>query len=133
MSTLIQKVLAVAALVSIAGTTGTHLIALQGIAYIRMFSEYQATMPANEALELTFSGKEICGICAAVDDIQTNGDQPLSDIAQQYTQLILFATPSECISLHPVEKRAKRPVTFTKHPDETVLALATPPPRSVVA
>tara|TARA_B110000037_G_scaffold192667_1_gene227049 strand:+ start:237 stop:614 length:378 start_codon:yes stop_codon:yes gene_type:complete len=125
--------LAIAALISIASTTGAHLIALQGIAYMRMFSAYQESMSATEAFELTFSGQEICGICAAVDDIQSNMDQTLSDYAQHYSQLILIANSTDTLSLHPVERRASIPITLITHLDETIHPLATPPPRSAVA
>jgi hypothetical protein len=134
MAHLARTILALAAIASVALTIGAHILALQGVAYVSMFSEYQKTMSAEEAFELTFSGKEICGICVAVDQIQVDLDQTLQDFSQQNSQVVLLlATSTETLSIGRIGKRMKWSATPGNDPDETVHLTATPPPRIVVA
>jgi len=134
MAHLARTILALAAIASVALTIGAHILALQGVAYVRMFSEYQKTMSAEEAFELTFSGKEICGICVAVDQIQVDLDQTLQDFSQQYSPVILLLAPfTQSLSIGQTGKHVKWAATLAKDPDETVHPTATPPPRIVAA
>lgn len=129
-----RTILALTAIASVALTIGAHILALQGVAYVRMFSEYQKTMSAEEAFELTFSGKEICGICVAVDQIQADMDQTLQDFSQQNSPVILlFATSTQPLSIRQTGKHLKWAAMPDNHPNETVHPTASPPPRIVVA
>lgn len=128
----IRKTLAVAALLSIAIVNGFHVVALQGLAYARMFSEYQQTMSVEDAFSLTFSGREVCGICVAVDNIRSGMDAALSDFANTANQPIECnlsicrpaAIPPEPMIEYGIPPNSERDGL----PRETV----SPPPRSSV-
>lgn len=51
--------------------TGAQWDLLQGFAWGRMVANYSRTMPLTEALRLTFTPDNLCGVCAFVADAKT--------------------------------------------------------------
>ncbi len=44
--------------------SGVHTAALQTYAWAKMYTVYSEYVPSCDALELTFSGENLCGVCA---------------------------------------------------------------------
>ena len=129
MSSRFRQALALVAILSVGIANGAHVAALQGFAWVRMFSEFRQVMPEAEALALTFSGQELCGICVAVDGIQADMDQTLATFLRSDTiPLILLAAPDG--SAIPPPPSA---FDYTPHPERFLCGIAppveTPPPR----
>jgi hypothetical protein len=53
--------------------TGSQWDVAQTLGWARMFAGYAQTMPVFEALQKTFSGQELCGICEVVQDARQDG------------------------------------------------------------
>lgn len=51
--------------------SGAQWDLLQGFAWGRMIATYSRTMPLNEAVRLTFTPDNLCGLCAFVADAKT--------------------------------------------------------------
>lgn len=47
---------------------------LQGFAWGRMIANYSRTMPVSEAIRLTFTPDNLCGVCSFVADARTRSD-----------------------------------------------------------
>lgn len=54
--------------------SGAQWDLLQGFAWGRMIASYSRTMPLDEALRLTFTPDNLCGVCAFVADAKTRAD-----------------------------------------------------------
>lgn len=54
--------------------SGAQWDLLQGFAWGRMIASYSRTMPLAEALRLTFTPDNLCGVCAFVADAKTRAD-----------------------------------------------------------
>lgn len=54
--------------------TGAQWDLLQGFAWGRMIASYSRTMPLNEAVRLTFTPENLCGLCKVVAEVRTRAD-----------------------------------------------------------
>lgn len=77
----LKATIALLAIASLAVVNGVHVVALQSIAWVKMYQEYSELVTASEALELTFSNVEICGICLAADEIREDMEDILDDFS----------------------------------------------------
>jgi hypothetical protein len=53
---------------------GAHWDLVQGFAWGRMIANYSQSMPLAEALRLTFTADNLCGVCEFVADGKTRAD-----------------------------------------------------------
>jgi hypothetical protein len=53
--------------------TGSQWDMAQTFGWARMFAGYAQTMPVLEALQKTFSGDELCGVCEVVQEARQDG------------------------------------------------------------
>lgn len=128
-----KSTLALLAMLSIALSNGFHVVALQGVAWVKMYSEYSEILSSSDALELTFSGQEICGICIAAEEVRGNMDKMLNDFAEGNNRRVIvdlevFDVPDVALGLdgHCL-------VNSTRFPSGRVCVPASPPPRIVLA
>ena len=63
--------------------SGAQWDVLQGLAWGRMIANYSRTMPLGEAVRLTFTPDNLCGVCAFVAEARTrsSADQNAADQA----------------------------------------------------
>lgn len=61
--------------------SGAQWDLLQGFAWGRMVAAYSRTMPLDEAIRLTFTPDNLCGVCAFVADGKTQADADAADHA----------------------------------------------------
>ncbi|MCG8526146.1 MAG: hypothetical protein MI748_07195 [Opitutales bacterium] len=79
--------------------TGMHLVVFQGVAWVNMYRDYRKTMSHEIALELTFSGQEVCGMCRAVENAKASMDD-------SYEQFLSKSSPLLLPGLHKAKNRS---------------------------
>lgn len=129
-STFIQKACLVALLLCTLFANGWHVLILQGYGWSRMFLEYSKSLPTADAIELTFSGKEVCGICESVQRLQAACDETTAFWLKVFKLNLVFlvvAVSINCLARHiPYLKReTQTPPTIRYRP-------TLPPPRLVL-
>ncbi|MEM9160631.1 MAG: hypothetical protein AAGB46_16405 [Verrucomicrobiota bacterium] len=133
MNATIRRLMAITALLSLAFSSGLHVIVLQGIAWTRMYAEYQKIMPAAQAVELTFSGRELCGICMTADEIQAEMEETIAS----YHSIPSFLLAPIPLSDSPINfPRPQRDERITERSTCPLFAKArpeSPPPKLLVA
>lgn len=75
----LKKFAGILLLATIAFSSGLHVVVIQVYGWARMYLEYSEYMSSEEALELTFSGREMCGVCEAADNIRDQMEHTFSD------------------------------------------------------
>ncbi len=93
-----------------------------------MFKAYSASMPASEAIELTFSGLELCGVCLIAQELSKD----LADSLEfAFAEKSPLATPS--VDSGAPARPAARPIGYlqarTRTPPKIVNEFEPPPPR----
>lgn len=123
-----QKVGALLCLCSVLLASGFHTLALQSYGWARMFAAYSDSLPSAEALELAFSGDELCGICVLSQELTGNLSESLKLSLGEQTTLanpafasIIFTLPEA----KPVQDGAFQRRTY----QEITLEFEPPPPR----
>ncbi len=111
--------------------TGSHWDLVQTFAWGKMFARYAQTMPASEALRLTFTPGNFCGICDWVQEAQhqndANGQPAPAEAATQKIQLALAAIPTVVIAAPAAEPWLLHDQV---EPPSLTAAPPTPPPRA---
>ena len=54
--------------------TGSHWDLVQTFAWGKMFSQYAQTMSWTDAVRMTFTAENFCGVCEIVDDARADAD-----------------------------------------------------------
>jgi hypothetical protein len=54
--------------------SGAHWDFVQGYAWGRMIATYSRTMPLEQAIKLTFTADNLCGVCESVAEGKTRAD-----------------------------------------------------------
>ena len=91
--------------------SGAHWDLAQGFAWVRMTVNYSRTMPLAEAVRLTFTADNLCGVCELVAEARTRAEADTSGTA---------ATPS------PGDFAAKGKLLLSAAP-EHLFVYRTPP------
>lgn len=109
-------------------SSGFHTVALQGYAWLKMYNAYQQSLPACQALELTFAGDELCGICVisqdTLDDLSDSLELSLGE------QKPLVSLPTDTLYRNagiPFASALNSAPTLELR--ETSLSIEPPPPR----
>ncbi len=128
--TALQKLGALLALCAVLMASGIHTVALQSYGWVKMFEVYSKSVPVATAIDLTFSGQELCGVCVLsqatqrdlVDSLElTLGEQkPLV----QLTQNLAWQCPS-------AEEPPQHGFNPPRNYQEISLVFDPPPPRAV--
>jgi hypothetical protein len=109
-------------------SSGFHTVALQGYAWLKMYDAYHQSLPASQALELTFSGDELCGICVISQDT-------LDDLSESLELSLGEQKPLVSLSTEPLAHSAGFPFGSvlksgpTPELREISLNIEPPPPR----
>ncbi len=117
---------------------GAHWDLVQSFAWGRMIATYSQSMPLSEAIRLTFTADNLCGVCEFVADGKTRADADGStpealprDPAAKAT-LLLAAAPEHRFDLAPAS--APAPEWPAEHFQPAACARPAPPtepPRAV--
>ncbi len=109
--------------------SGVHTAALQTYAWAKMYTVYSEYVPASTALELTFSGEDLCGVCALSQatlkeltdslELSLNEQKPLVAAAHHFAWEAPSADHSPSHGFSP-------PRSY----QEITLAFEPPPPRA---
>jgi hypothetical protein len=73
--------------------SGAHWDFVQGFAWGRMIATYSKTMPLAEAVRLTFTADNLCGVCTFVADNRTRPDASGTDASQPAADPVSKAKP----------------------------------------
>ncbi|EDY81279.1 hypothetical protein VDG1235_897 [Verrucomicrobiia bacterium DG1235] len=108
--------------------SGFHAVALQSYGWARMYDVYSDSLPAAQALDLTFSGLDLCGICILSQETLQDIDDSLSLALAEKSPL----TPLP-FSYLSYPKPEEQPITHGPPPlriyQEITLSFEPPPPR----
>lgn len=120
---------ALSCIVGILLVNGFHTVALQCYGWTQMFSAYHQVVPAAEALELTFSGNDLCGICTLSQATQKTLSESLTLTLNEQKPL---APPSLSSPLSSPAERGECEAGNSRHSPlhEIVIGLDPPPPRA---
>lgn len=125
----LQKLGALLALCAVLMASGVHTVALQSYGWAKMFEVYSESAPVATAIELTFSGQELCGVCvlsqATQQDLADSLELTLDEQKPlvQLTQNLAWQCPSP-------EEPPQHGFTPPRNFQEIRLAFDPPPPRS---
>ncbi|MCH6258764.1 hypothetical protein MLD52_19555 [Puniceicoccaceae bacterium K14] len=117
-------------LLALAWANGVHVVALQGMAWVKMYDEYSESMSVSEALDYTLSGKELCGGCVIAEDLRTSMDDVLDDFAESRVSIIVTLADSGVEIPKVLERGAEALCSGIRELQETLLSLRPPPPRT---
>jgi hypothetical protein len=111
--------------------TGSHWDLVQTYAWGRMIANYSQTMPLAQAIKLTFTPDNLCGVCASVSEAkQQQGATLPSDTKSAGKILMVFQPqPVFCAELPMMEKwmpGETNPLLRDRSPPPV------PPPRELV-
>jgi len=125
----LRQAAALGALLAVLLANGFHVVALKGYAWTGMIVDYQATLSLAEAIEVTFSEREMCGVCLTARGIQESMDETLEAFLSLGKPLLLLLLASVIVSAS-IRQKAKS----TYFEDEMVLSgcarmVDPPPPR----
>lgn len=117
---------------------GAHWDLVQSFAWGRMIATYSQSMPLAEAIRLTFTADNLCGVCEFVADGKTRADSDGNapdalprDPAAKAT-LILAAAPEHCFVFASASASAPKWPAEHFRPDACARpAPPTEPPRAV--
>lgn len=71
--------------------TGSHWDLVQTFAWGRMIATYSQTMPLAQAIKLTFTPDNLCGVCESVSEAKQHQDTALpSDVKSAGKILMVF-------------------------------------------
>lgn len=111
--------------------TGSQWDVAQTFGWARMFAAYAQTLPVIEALEKTFSGQELCGICEIVQDARQDaqGDSA-AHAAAKPTGKVPEAIAPALLVIHGTAVPPPRPTAGRIPAGEQRGSPPTPPPRA---
>lgn len=107
--------------------TGSHWDLVQTFAWGRMIATYSQSMPLAQAIRLTFTAENMCGVCEAVQDAKQQ-DPAVPGAGKQDLKVLLAYQPVSVMvagvhEVHPWFGRERAP------PGVNRAAPPTPPPR----
>ena len=87
--------------------TGSHWDLVQSFGWGRMIAKYAQSMPLAEAVRLTFTTDNFCGVCTFVQSAQTSADDaaPPPSSRDLKIQLALLTVPRVVIAAPTVLER----------------------------
>ena len=111
--------------------TGSHWDLVQTFAWGRMIATYSQSMSLAQAVKLTFTPDNLCGVCESVSEAKQHQDSALPTDGKTMGKILLVFQPQTGFF-------AELAVTEHYAPNETRLALRdrspppVPPPRALV-
>ena len=111
--------------------TGSHWDLVQTFAWGRMIATYSQTMSMTQAVRLTFTADNLCGVCETVAEAKQQQDSTLPSDAKATGKILMVFQPQPVFV-------ATLPVTEKWTPGEPTPAWrdraepAVPPPRELV-
>lgn len=83
--------------------TGSHWDLVQTFAWGRMIANYSQTMSIGQAIKLTFTADNLCGVCESVSEAKQQQDAAVpSDGKSTGKILLVFQPQSVFVALPPV-------------------------------
>jgi hypothetical protein len=111
--------------------TGSHWDLVQTFAWGRMIANYSQSMPLAQAIKLTFTPDNLCGVCESVSEAKQKQDTALPSDAKSAGKILMVFQPQPLFvaELAMAGKRTPgetRPAMRDRSPPPV------PPPRELV-
>ena len=111
--------------------TGSHWDLVQTFAWGRMIATYSQTMPLAQAIKLTFTPDNLCGVCESVSEAKQQQDTTLPSDAKSAGKILMVFQPqpmlvAEVSSSEKWTPAEMRPSLMDRSPPPV------PPPRVLV-
>lgn len=126
-----KRYLAAFMLFAVVWMNGFQVVALQGVAWARMFSEYNELMSPSEALEFTVSGRELCGVCLLADDIREEMNDSFDDFDNARPSTTNFSNLEESVLARVFLRLWGETDVSARRLEGVDGRLSVPPPRSL--
>ena len=111
--------------------TGSHWDLVQTFAWGKMFAAYSQTMSYADAVRMTFTAENLCGVCEVVQDARhatdENGQPAPAEAGTQKILLALHAPAPVALSAPPSPFWS---LSDFDHPAPLAVAPPVPPPRA---
>ncbi|MBK1880313.1 hypothetical protein [Pelagicoccus mobilis] len=107
---------------------GIHTAAIQTYAWGKMFDAYNKAMPTLQAIELTFSGEELCGICEFSKEFRDCMNESVA-LSLSDSKPLLHQNASEARVQTPPNTFSGYGALSEKQHQEIILETDPPPPR----
>ena len=108
--------------------TGSHWDLVQTFAWGRMIALYSQSMPLQEAIRLTFTPENMCGVCEVVADAQQDANAATAPLTARDAKILL--APGDFPSVVLAAPQPERWPTFgVTTPDGFLTPPPLPPPR----
>lgn len=120
---------ALLALSAVLLASGLHTVAMQSYCWAKMFDVYNEFVSVPEAVEMTLSGQDLCGVCILSEETQKSMVASLELSVNGKIQLVRTAQPSIIKRVNPPARLSYR-FDFTPNYQEIKLAFDPPPPRA---
>lgn len=107
--------------------TGSHWDLVQTFAWGQMIASYSQSMPLAQAIRLTFTADNMCGVCEVVQDARQDPATPGAGTLDRKVQLAFEAVPVVLGAVPEVEEwldADRLPASLVRH------APPVPPPRA---
>lgn len=111
--------------------TGSHWDLVQTFAWGRMIATYSQTMSLAQAVELTFTPDNLCGVCESVSEAKQHQDTAMPSDAKALGKILLVyqPVPAFCVTLAVAGMETARVKTLV-HRERA--SPPVPPPRALV-
>jgi hypothetical protein len=111
--------------------TGSHWDLVQTFAWGRMIATYSQSMPLAQAIKLTFTPDNLCGLCESVSEAKQHPDAALPSDGKAPGKILLVYQPAPMFHVMPPVSGAWLPGVAVWDERER-LAPPVPPPRVMV-
>ncbi len=111
--------------------TGSHWDLVQTFAWGRMIASYSQSMPLEQAIKLTFTADNLCGVCESVSEAKQQQDAALPSDWKASGKILLVFQPHSAFVAELAEA-GKSLMRETTPAWRDRLPPPVPPPRAVV-
>lgn len=125
-----SKLQALVVAASLLLSLGFHVAAIQGVAWARMYTDYQQRLSPIDALEQTLSGVELCGICQLSIELRDQADEALNSFYTTPSILLLAPTQEANLVAAPKASYHFLSIPHSRIPQATIREIEPPPPKS---
>jgi hypothetical protein len=73
--------------------TGSHWDLVQTFGWGRMIATYSKTMPLSQAIRLTFTSDNMCGVCEAVSEAKQHDNKTLPSEGKTFGKIFMVFQP----------------------------------------
>lgn len=112
---------------------GFHVAALQGMAWARMYADYQQSLPPLQAIEHTIAGNELCNVCRLSIHLREKANDALDGFLNTPQPILVGPAETGSLLTAPLPSYHAFTIPLSRIPFHTVSPIVPPPPKSLVS